>query len=278
MASFAFSQADTITGWNFIDPADVEFNANMGLSGNLGYDMRAEDTSFVERTSTLTNGANGTDDYALTAEDWQDGANAKYWSIKFKADGYGNFKLWSKQRSGNTNPGPKYFKAQCRLGSGAWMDIVGGDITVGNDWTTGVLTEVALPVEMNHPGTLSIRVRWIMTSNEGLTGVDVDSLGTSKIDEVLVTGEDLTGVQTVLFEDMVSVYPNPSNGIVNIESPEEIAKVILVNNMGQIVGQFNGNTNHVVLNSENQPEGLYFAMIFFHNDNTPTTKRIIISK
>jgi len=273
-ADLPVATGDTIIGFNFADTTDVEFNADYGLANNLTYDIRAENDSAEVRTLTYTNGAT---DYAATAEGWDNGANFKFWSIKFKADDYYDMKVWSKQRSGQTYAGPKFWKLQYKLGgSGTWTDVPGGNITVANDWTTGVLNEVALPADINDPGTTSVYLRWVMTSNESISGADVVATGISKIDDIIVTGTYMAGMQSIIYDNNVNVYPNPCNDVLNIESSEEIVKTEVYNMMGALVYNANSRTDFVKINVDNFDSGLYVVVLHFANESKVATRKILV--
>ncbi|MCK9612669.1 MAG: T9SS type A sorting domain-containing protein [Bacteroidales bacterium] len=273
-ADLPVETGDTIVGFNFADTTDTEFNADFGLSGNLTYNIQAEDTGYNDRPLTYTNGYS---DYAATATGWDGGDSVKFWSIKFKANGYKDMKVWSKQRSDGTNPGPKDWKLQCRLSGGEWEDIPGGNITVANDWTTGVVSELALPATMNDPGTTSIYIRWIMTSNESSSGSDVLPTGISKIDDILVTGTlSGLGISSVIYENNVGVYPNPCADILNINSSEEIAKTEIYNMLGAKVYSKAAKSNDLQINVNQFEEGLYLVVLHFNNETKVVTRKIII--
>jgi hypothetical protein len=273
-ADLPVETGDTIVGFNFADATDTEFNADFGLSGNLTYNIQAEDTGYNDRPLTYTNGYS---DYAATATGWDGGDSVKFWSIKFKANGYKDMKVWSKQRSDGTNPGPKDWKLQCRLSGGEWEDIPGGNITVANDWTTGVVSELALPATMNDPGTTSIYIRWIMTSNESSSGSDVLPTGISKIDDILVTGTlSGLGISSVIYENNVGVYPNPCADILNINSSEEIAKTEIYNMLGAKVYSKAAKSNDLQINVNQFEEGLYLVVLHFNNETKVVTRKIII--
>jgi hypothetical protein len=264
---------DTIVGWDFSDDSDIEFNANLGLPSNYGYDIRAEDTTGTTRTLTYTNGATN---YAATATEWDNGADNKFWSVKFKADGYVDLKLYSKQTAGGANAGPKYWKIQARKSGEDWLDVAGGNVTVANDWTTGVVDGLDLPAALDLPGTTSLFVRWIMTSNESVSGSDVLPTGVAKIDDIIITGVNTAGVETVIFENNVSVYPNPSSDFVNVQSVEEIDMVRVYDMRGALV------VSERVLGQETQidvsslPVGLYVVAIHFKNEMKFVTRKIIV--
>jgi len=274
-ADLPVATGDTIIGFNFADTTDTEFNADFGLANNLTYNIRAENDSAEVRTLTYTNGAA---DYAATAEGWDNGANFKFWSVKFKADDYYDMKVWSKQRSGGTYPGPKYWKLQYKLGgSGTWADVPGGNITTANDWTTGVLNEVALPADVNDPGTTSVYLRWLMTTNESVGGADVTALGVSKIDDIIVTGTHMAGMQGIIYDNNVNVYPNPCSDVLNLESSEEIVKTEIYNMMGALVYSAASRTEFVKINMTNFDSGLYVVVLHFANESKVATRKILVN-
>jgi len=201
---------DVVIGFNFA--TDGDFTADSGLDGNLGYDVRAENgTAGTTRTITSTAGAT---DLAATADGWDAGADDKFWSVKFKAAGYHSFKISSKQYSDAT--GPKEFKLQWKLSGGEWADVTGGTITAGSDWTSGVLTNVALPADMDDPGNTSLYVRWIMTSNTSVSNATVEATGVSKIDDIVITGVPYPTPVTIIgfdFTDNTDVEFNADSGI-----------------------------------------------------------------
>lgn len=272
-ADLPIATGDTIIGFNFADTLDTEFNADFGLVGNLTYDIRAEDTAGTTRTLTYTNGAT---DYAATATEWHDGDSVKFWSIKFKANGYKDLKIWSKQRSGGAYPGPKYWKLQCRLSGGNWEDVTGGNITVANDWTTGVVSNLALPASLDNPGTTSIYVRWLMTSNESSAGGNVISTGTSKIDDILVTGTSTIGVSEVIYDSRVITYPNPCKEILNIESSEEINTLEIYNLIGERVYSTGKTSQNMKIDVNNFVPGLYVVVLHFSNESKVISRKVIV--
>lgn len=138
-----------------------------------------------------TNGGTITDSAGLTtqapsANAWQSGSGTKYWQIEINTTGASQMKLSSVQRSSGT--GPRDFKVQYQVGAGAWTDVTGATLTVGNDWTTGVLTNVTLPSACDNQS--SVLIRWIMTSNTNVNGVNngVASGGTNRIDDIYIKG------------------------------------------------------------------------------------------
>ena len=72
----------------------------------------------------------------------------------------------------------------------------------------------------------------------------------------------------------VSIYPNPSNGIINIELDENTDQLIQINDiLGKSIyrNNINGNSS---LNLEQLNKGIYFVTIS-NKENSNTTKLII---
>ncbi|HNQ67513.1 MAG TPA: T9SS type A sorting domain-containing protein [Bacteroidales bacterium] len=205
------AQQEIMIGFTFPDNTAEEFTPDQGLSGNLTYDLRAESLTVDPRDLTFTEGATT---YAASVDGWDAGANDKFWSIKFKANGYQNFKVSSKMYSDAT--GPKEFKLQWKMSGGDWADVTNGTITVASDWTTGVLTDLILPTDLNDPGSTSISLRWIMTSNTSVNGGTVEATGISKIDDIIVYGSPVPEPVTIIgfdFADDTDTEFNADSGI-----------------------------------------------------------------
>ncbi len=167
---------EVLASWDFNDENQV---AGGGIAANSTATITAEGGPVIK---PYTNGASGK---ALTADNWAGGANSKYWQTTISTEGYTDIKLSSKQAGSNT--GPKDFKVQYKIGSGGtWTDISGATVTVENNWTAGVLNEVALPTECNDQEELYIR--WIMTSNTSVNSETVANGGTDRIDDIVIKG------------------------------------------------------------------------------------------
>lgn len=267
MAVASYGQADTLALWHFNDTTNASFNANEGLSGNLGYNIRAEDTAAVVRPLSYMAAGAG---YAAGVDGWDNGMDNKFWSIKFKADGYSQMKIYSKQSSDTI--GPKSFKIQCRKSGDSWADVTGGSVTLAADWTTGVVNGIDLPASFNNPGTTSLFVRWIMTSNESVSGGTVTTAGISMIDDILITGINSVGMETLIFEKNVSMYPVPTLDRLFIETFNPMKDVQIVNMEGRVVRTLAVNGNEVQLDTQSLPSGVYLVIVKFSNSEMYTRK------
>jgi Secretion system C-terminal sorting domain len=272
----AFAQ-DTITGFTFPTGVDtVDIYPNAGLEGNAGYYLSAEDTvshpNTNKREVTFTNGV---EDFAATAEGWDNGANAKLWSVKLKASGYKDLKVSSKQRSGGNKPGPRDWKIQARMSGSDWIDLDGGNITVANDWEAGIAENLALPEEFDDPGSTSIYIRWIMTSDTAIDGNLVLDNGTSKIDDIIISGTFISGIEELLFTSKFSLYPNPcTNGFVNIETDETLSQIRILDISGKLVKTIQNPDN--IISVEGMGSGMYFLQAAFEDGRFMAPQRLII--
>ncbi len=206
---------------------------------------------------TMTNGQTG-GDYAATASNWDDGMNTKYWLAKFKTTGYDNVKISYKQRAGGSNGGPGEFKLQYRFTStGTWNDVPNSELTLGNDWFTGVITDLDLPADCQNQSA-TINVRWVMTSNNDVNGGSVSASGISKIDDIIVTGMLITGLDEGIAAEELYTFPNPSAAIFNISVPKGTTSLEIFSNNGQSVYKSIPENNTVRVEKE-LPAGIYFV-------------------
>ena len=82
-----------------------------------------------------------------------------------------------------------------------------------------------------------------------------------------------TGILDNLAE-YINVYPNPSNGIVNISSPEQIDRLIVVNIVGQTVLDIQPESGNTKLNLDGFNPGVYFVNLVI--DGQRVTKKLTI--
>ncbi len=271
---------DTIAAWTFPTGIDsVDIYANAGLEPNLTKYISAEDTTGWPDTNLRDiYFTNGVEDKAATATGWDNGAEAKLWAIKFKATGYTDLKISSKQRAAGNNPGPKDWKIQVRFSGEDWIDVPNGTITCANDWTTGVAEALPFPAGFENPGTTSMYIRWIMTSNDDINGDAVTSDGISKIDDVVVSGTSITGVEQIVYASDFKVYPNPTSNYFNIETSRAMESVSLYNMSGQLIKTMstNGMNGQIRMEISTLPKGLYLVHSKLSNYSAPHVSKLIV--
>lgn len=267
---------ETIAGWTFPTGVDtVDVMPDLGLEANSGHDLFACDTTSwpdtQQRDVYFTDGVDE-NDFAATAINWDEGNGVKQWNIKIKADGYADLKVSSIQRSDAA--GPKDWKIQAQTGDTEWIDIPGGEaITVADDWTTGIAENLELPDDFDNPGTSSIYIRWIMTSNTSVDGNDVTAEGISKIENIMVTGTYTNGAEEVLFGQAVSVYPNPVSGnFITISSNEKIEKASIYSINGQLMNEVKNPEEKIDI--RNLEPGVYFIRSEYRNSQV--TQKLVV--
>ncbi|MDP4282279.1 MAG: T9SS type A sorting domain-containing protein [Bacteroidota bacterium] len=271
IASCSLSAQTVITGWNFpVNGGPDSLNANLGLSGNKSYDIRYEGTDTTYSTIYF---AEGVTDYAAAAKGWDNGANAKLWSIKFKANGYSNFKVSSKQYS--TADGPRDFKLQWKISGGTFQDVPSGTVVVSTNWTNGVVDSLPLPI--TGQGTSSVYINWIMASDTSVNGGTVTSTGETRIDDILVTATGPTGVGEILFSNRINLGPNPSNGHFNVNSMVSMDELRISDMTGRTVMSKTNAGTSVVVDLPGLAKGTYLLSVKFEDQSAWFTKKIMIN-
>ena len=273
----ALSAQETVTGWTF--PANSgpdSLYANLGLTQNQSYDIRFQWvlTPTSDSTVNTVTFVTGATTYAAAATGWDNGAGIKFWSIKFKASNYTNFKVSSKQMSNANNAGPRDFKLQWRLSSGTYADISGGVVTLGPDWTTGVITD--LPVPITGQGTGSIYIRWIMASNTDINGGTVTPTGQSMIDDILVTAVNSTGQNEILYTNRLKVYPSPNNGTFTLSSTDPVEVMSITDLSGRIIFTMTNPALKQLVKISDAKPGLYLLTVRFRGSDQDVSTRIVV--
>jgi hypothetical protein len=91
-------------------------------------------------------------------------------------------------------------------------------------------------------------------------------------------GHQLSIEDNIKTEPLIKVYPNPSNGIINIdfENTSGIKRISVYNTLGQLIENIAVNTNltHYSFNLNANPKGLYFIGI--ETNNTLLFKKVIL--
>ncbi|NCU03328.1 MAG: hypothetical protein GXC73_05015, partial [Chitinophagaceae bacterium] len=188
MLCFSGRAQTTLVEWNFPNGPDDAI-ADAGIPVNL-----TKTISAVGASGTLSFGLLGATTYSASNTGWDNGSGTKYWTVDFSTSGYYSITISSKQQSSNT--GPRDFKIQYRIGAGLWTDIPGANITVANNFTSGVLSNIALPTECDNQSSVSIR--WILTSNTSVDNGLIGSTGTSRVDDIILKGILISSVSNPL--------------------------------------------------------------------------------
>ncbi len=270
----AFAQQDTLEAWLFPDGSNdslvdvaVSLNASRFISCEYG---TAGPALVIDYT---TNGAQASPDKSAKVVGLQNGADSAYWLIKFKSTGYQNLKLSSKQSSGGNNPGPKEFKVQYKLpGTSTWVDLPNGTVTCANDWTTGVLSNVDLPATCENQSS-NVSLRWLQTTNLDINDSPVLATGISKIDEIVITGQLISGINESSLNGL-NIYPNPNSGDFSIETNGHIRRIKIYNLLGQCVYENNQVVKELIY-FRSFEKGAYFINLYDENSLISSSKLIV---
>ena len=266
-----FTQSQILVKWTFPSGTATDSIADGGIPANLDKAIHTEGgTSAIDFTK------NGASTKAAQATGWDNGMNVKCWVVKLTTQGYDNLKLSSKMQSGGNNPGPRDYKVQYLVGSsGTWTDVPGTTIVTANDWTTGVLDSVAIPVACNDQAV--IYLRWIMTNNTNSSGGTVAASGINKIDDIYITGKSVvSGVMNPNQPVSLKISPNPSHGRVVVESSDPISSVSVFNNGGKCVyKQSSLSTKKLNLNLDSIAVGTYVLKIRTVNGKEGSQKLVL---
>ncbi|MEI6767150.1 MAG: T9SS type A sorting domain-containing protein [Bacteroidota bacterium] len=277
--SSLFAQ-DTVVGWTFPSTSadsivDVSISLNASRYLSCQYGTWAAPSYHGITSYYILTGADGGTDKCASSVGWNDGADSVYWMVKFKTTGYQNLQLSSKMSSNAGFPGPRDFKAQYKLpGSGnPWVDITGGTFQVAADWTTGVLTNVSLPAALDNQGG-QVSVRWLQTSNFDINGGTLAATGVSMLDNIVVTGQVISGVDMLDTRQAVSIYPNPCKGSFYVENADAGCQLAVFNMTGSCVFAKNNVTNEKIELQGFVP-GFYVVKIT-NSDNETTNFKLIV--
>lgn len=217
-----------------------------------------------------TTGADGTGDYCLSSTGWVGGLDSlKNYYTSFSSSAHQNILVSSRQRSSAT--GPRDFALQYKVGgSGTWTNVPGGSVICANDFVSGTLTNLELPSECNNYP--EIYLRWVMTSNMSVGGVSpVSAAGTSRIDNVFILGDLITGVDDNSFRSYVNIYPNPSNGTFTINNlPNQTLIVEVFDILGNRVYSTRSSQKEININMETAGKGIYFVEL-----TSPTGTKLV---
>lgn len=267
--SYTYGQTDTIVKWTFPDSAlAVAPYPDGGLSMNSSCFISAHGgTSAINYKNT------GATSYCARTTGWSNGSGVKYWQVFFATTGHQSMKFSSKQRSSGT--GPRSFKVQFRLSAlNAWTDVPSATVLDSNNWTYGVLTDIDLPSACDDQD--SVFLCWVMTSDSAVNDTAlVAAGGSSRIDDIIVTGTIVVGVNSNSPVPSVEMIQNNNAHSITLFMNESAKVVEIYDMLGNMVFS-NRNTNRdVTISTSAYKNGIYIIKIFF-DDTTVVTKKISV--
>lgn len=167
----------TLVEWNFPNNPD-DAAADGGTVANSTKTIYT-----VGGTGTVIFSNNGVTTRAAWTDGWNSGSGIKYWEVEFSTQGYYDIDITSRQMSSGT--GPRDFKIQYKVGvSGTYTDLY-SPVTISNTsgWF-GPASPVALPAACDDQA--QVYLRWIMTTNNAVSGGSVAAGGASRIDNITI--------------------------------------------------------------------------------------------
>lgn len=232
------AQTPIVTAYTFpTDQGEGRLNPTTGLDENLSYPITMEDTEGHDYSVTMADGAGGPTggaDYAAAAQNWEDGADKKFFCIKCKAADYVSFNITSKVYSDATKPGPKDWKIMWRHSGGEWNDLEGGTFSIASDWTTGEMTAISLPEAANNPEDF-LYIAWMPTTNLDVNGDPVTAEGTVRIDDIFINGVEGNAVENLVYENGTTIYPNPAQTVCTISAEKGATAIDIFDLSGRLV-------------------------------------------
>jgi hypothetical protein len=276
-----FAQQDTVVGWTFpATSADSMADFSAGTLNTSRYLSCQYGTYGLSSYHSIpsnytTDGSQGAPDKCGSTTGWNNGADSTYWMVKFKTTGFDSLKLYSKMKADGTNPGPRDFKVQYKLpgSSSPWIDLTGGTITCASDWTTGAVNGLDIPETCNNL-TSYISIRWLLTSNFDYQGGTLLSTGLAKIDDIIITGTPMSGVQLNGYDNFIKVYPNPSNGNFVIDNTNNVKSIKIFNLIGKCVYNVENSFDNKLFLSGFE-KGIYFIQLTTKDNNFHSSKIIV---
>jgi hypothetical protein len=268
IAISGFCQQTTLAQWTFPTGTGVDTLPDASSALNTAKAIRT-----IGGVSSI-DFKNGATTKAAQATKWDSGMDAKAWKVEINTTGFGQIKLSSKLTAGGSNPGPRDLKLQYKAGNGEWTDVPNGAITVGNDWTTGVLNALALPAECENQE--SVGIRWIMTSNLDINGNTLVAAGISKIDDIVITGQTISGISAEELDNSVAVYPNPCSERMIVTASKRISSAEIYSITGSRVLRLMTNQSTLNIPVGDLLPGRYFLIINYEDHTTPGRKSVII--
>ncbi|MBU8917671.1 CehA/McbA family metallohydrolase [Bacillus sp. FJAT-29953] len=200
----AVSEPVSLAKWDFSNGNSL--TATGGLNVNLDKQLSIKGATMTGYNAGPTSGIS-----VPNANTWTN--NPSYWEVSLSTKGYQSIAVSSKQYGSST--GPRDFKLQYSLDHSNWADVAGGDITVATNWTSGVITNVALPSDAADQDL--IYVRWLKASDTSIGGSTVAGTGTSRFGEISFTG--VPSGSTVDPDPNPNPDPNPDPVIEKTAAP-----------------------------------------------------------
>ncbi|MEC0201394.1 glycosyl hydrolase family 8 [Paenibacillus lautus] len=194
-----------------VHPATGGLNKSSSILQQVGgyfeyYDSKAQDISY---------------------QGWDNGQGKKYWLAMVSTSAYKNVKLSSEQSSSGSAPND--FKVQVSTDRTVWTDVPGGTVQMNIVSSYNcpnqscILNNLPLP---NADDKQMLYIRWVVNSNKPTNPKDnpngIGSGGSSKIRNIRVTGEPISGTTPEQPTIDLSYVPEQGAEKVSVTTPIEV--------------------------------------------------------
>ncbi|MCV4230919.1 glycosyl hydrolase family 8 [Virgibacillus sp. LDC1] len=163
----------------------------------------------------------------ISYQGWDNGQGKKYWLAMVSTSAYKNVKLSSEQSSSGSAPND--FKVQVSTDRTVWTDVPGGTVQMNIVSSYNcpnqscILRNIPLP---NADDKQMLYIRWVVNSNKPANPKDnpkgIGSGGSSKIRNIRVTGEPISGTTPEQPTIDLSYVPEQGAEKVSVTTPIEV--------------------------------------------------------
>ena len=113
----------------------------------------------------------------------------------------------------------------------------------------------------------------VNTNDGGLSGPDY-SAAYYFIDDIAITEDTTVGISDLMIS-RIFIFPNPTNGVINIESKTAFKECVLINIITQQQGVVKVNSSNEIDISDNPP-GMYLLSLVFNSQTI--TQKIVLTR
>lgn len=262
------AQDNIVAKWSFPTGELTNLKAEIANSYNT------EALLFTEGGTSTIELKNGVTTKAALASGWDSGIDTKSWQVEVNTVGRNSITVSSAMNAGGTFPGPEKFKLQYKLGAdGSWTDVANGQLALSNEWAPGTLDKLPLPDECENKS--SVFIRWVIDSNLDINGSTLLTSGRVKIDDILIEGEIILGVddESNLGFNFNS-YPNPVVDVLRINLETAQRRQISITDLnGKTIFFKDTDKASEVISFSNYTKGIYILNIL--EGNRKYSQRII---
>jgi hypothetical protein len=102
---------------------------------------------------------------------------------------------------------------------------------------------------------------------------------TWEVDDIEIKGEeDLSSDDQIAINDLLKIYPNPANGLTNIEKPEgRFTEIRIITACGIVIEEFNHNAKYLQVDLSGESDGIYFILFRDPESGHTAAKKLILN-